>query len=143
MTEQNKVSVLRPALTLTLIIAMAWAVCFWPARTLNGQSGVLWMSIAAICCLVPGWIVVFLSGLAIFSTDLAALMVQSMIRLGSVGGAAVIVRKLKPELGISEFFGWLIGFYLLSLTVEVWMLRRMKITPQENSSESASQASDS
>ena len=126
MTEQQKVSVLRPAIILTVAIAIGWAVCFWPARTMGAESGVLWMSIAAICCLVPGWIVVFLSGLAIFPNDLAAMMVQSMIRLFSVGSVAVVIRKLKPEFGIRDFFGWLIGFYLLSLAVEVWILRQQK-----------------
>ena len=126
MTEQQKVSVLKPAMILTVAIVAGWAVCFWPARTMDAESGVFWMSIAAICCLVPGWIVVFLSGLAIFPNDLAAMMVQSMIRLFSVGSVAVVIRKLKPEFGIRDFFGWLIGFYLLSLAVEVWILRQQK-----------------
>jgi hypothetical protein len=122
-TEQQKVSVLRPAIYLTVAIAIGWAVCFWPARMLNGESGVLWMSIAAICCLVPGWIVVFLSGLAIFPDDLAAMLVQMSVRLATVGGAAVVVKKMKPGFGPADFTGWLIGFYLLALFVEVYLLR--------------------
>lgn len=115
-----------PAITLTLAIVLGWVVCFWPARILNPETGVLWMSIAAICCLVPGWIVVFLTGLAIFPNELSALMIQTMVRMGSVAGAAVIVRKLRPEIGVADFYGWLIGFYLLAMTVEVWMLRRLR-----------------
>ena len=126
MTEQQKVNVLKPAIVLTVAIAIGWAVCFWPARMIDAESGVWWMSIAAVSCLVPGWIVVFLSGLAIFPNDLAAMMVQSMIRLFSVGSVAVVIRKLQPEFGIRDFFGWLIGFYLLSLAVEVWVLRKQK-----------------
>ena len=130
MTGQQKGSVLRAAITLTVAFVIGWVVCFWPARALNGEAGVFWMSVAAVCCLVPGWIVVFLSGLAIFSNDLSVMVVQTMIRLFSVAGVAVIIRKLKPDLGIQEFFGWLVGFYFLALGVEVWMLRRNKASSQ-------------
>ena len=82
------------------------------------------MSLAAIAVLVPGWIVVFLSGIAILRNDLAAALIQTMIRLLTVAGTAVIVRILRPELGIVDFFGWLIGFYLLALAVEVALLKR-------------------
>lgn len=91
---------------------------------MNGQAGVFWMSIAAICCLVPGWIVVFLSGLAIFPNDLTVMVVQTMVRMFTIGGAAVILKKLKPEIGFADFYGWLVGFYLLAMAVEVWVLRR-------------------
>lgn len=53
------------------------------------------------------------------------MLVQSMVRLGCVAVVAVIVRKQWPDLGIADFFGWLIGFYLLALLVEVLLLRRM------------------
>ena len=81
------------------------------------------MSLAAIAVLVPGWIVVFLSGIAILRNDLAAVLMQTMIRLLTVAGTAVIVRMLRPELGIVDFFGWLIAFYLLALAIEVALLR--------------------
>ena len=82
------------------------------------------MSLAAIAVLVPGWIVVFLSSAAILRNHLAAMLVQTMIRLFSVAGTAMAVKKLRPDLGIIDFFGWLIAFYLLALSVEVTMLRR-------------------
>ena len=83
-----------------------------------------WMTLAAVCCLVPGWIVVFLSGLAIFPNDLAAMLVQTMLRVGVVSVVAVSVKKLRPDVGVAEFFGWLIGFYLLALATEVLLLRK-------------------
>lgn len=118
-------SFLRPALNLTAVIAAGWAVCFWPARGLNGDGGVYWMTIAAICCLVPGWIVVFLAGLAIFPNDLAAMLAQMAVRLVTAGAAAVIVRQQYPAFGTDMFLGWLIGFYLLALFVEVSLLQAM------------------
>ncbi len=122
MNDHRRQPVLQNVVLLTLVMAAGWAVCFWPARSLGGGSGVLWMSIAAICCLVPGWLVVFLSRLAIFSNDLNVLLAQTMLRMFSVAVAALMVKELRPELGVVDFFGWLIGFYLLALATEVWML---------------------
>jgi hypothetical protein len=91
---------------------------------LRGEAGVWWMSLAAIAVLVPGWIVVFLSSAAILRNELSAMLVQTMIRLFSVAGTAMAVKKLRPDLGIIDFFGWLIAFYLLALAVEVTLLKR-------------------
>ena len=82
------------------------------------------MTIAAICCLIPGWIVVLLSMVAIVRDELSAMLIQTMVRLFIVAGVALAVRKLRPELGITDFFGWLIGFYLLALFAEVKLLKR-------------------
>jgi hypothetical protein len=90
---------------------------------LGGQSTVMWMSIAVVCCLIPGWLVVFFSRLPVLATDVAVMVFSMMIRLCSVASVAVIVRRVKPEVGIRDFFGWLIGFYLLALVVEVLLLR--------------------
>jgi len=123
-TVQREGDVFWSAVHLTVAIAVGWIIAFWPARLMGGQVGVYWMSAAAAICLVPGWIVLGLSKLAVLTDDLSALLVQSMVRLGSVATAALVVRRLRPELSISEFFGWLIGFYLLALFMEVRLLRR-------------------
>jgi hypothetical protein len=123
-TVSGKTGALRAALWLTIAMAAGWAVCFWPARYLRGSAGVQWMSVAAICCLIPGWFVVFLSGLAIVRSELSAMLLQTGVRLFSVSGAALVVRTLKPEFGLADFFGWLVGFYLLALVVEVNVFRQ-------------------
>ena len=123
MIKSSRSGGLKSAFWLTFYLAVAWVLCFWPARALRGSAGVWWMSLAAIAVLVPGWIVVFLSGIAILRNDLVAALIQTMIRLFAVAGTAVIVRILRPELGIVDFFGWLIGFYLLALSIEVALLR--------------------
>jgi len=117
---------LRAAVWLTFVIAVGWVLCFWPARMLRGHSGIAWMSLAAICCLVPGWIVVFLSRLAIFRNDLVAMLVQTLLRIGLVGAVALVVVVWRPEIGVADFFGWLIGFYLLALAAETVLGRPQK-----------------
>ena len=86
------------------------------------------MSLAAIAALVPGWIVVFLSRLAILRNDFLAMLVQTMVRLSTVTVTALVVRAIRPDLGIVDFFGWLIGFYLLALTVEAGLLKRRAVS---------------
>ena len=130
MTGRSLGSVFRSAVLLTVVIAAGWAVCFWPARVLRGSSAVWWMSVAAVACLVPGWFVLLLSRLSVFPNDLAAMLAQTLLRLGSVAAVALAVRMARPHLGIMDFFGWLIGFYLMALVTEVWMLRRAVSKPR-------------
>lgn len=124
MTESSMKKGLVSAFWLTIVLAVGWCVCFFPARWLRGESGIWWMTIAAICCLIPGWIVVFLSMVAIVRDELSAMLIQTMVRLFTVASVALAVRKLRPELGFVDFFGWLVGFYLLALVVEVKLLKR-------------------
>lgn len=135
-------------LRLTVVLAAGWVLCFWPAKSLNPETGVKWMSIAALCCLVPGWIVVLLERLAIFPNALVVMLVQTSVRMATVGGAVVVVKRTHPEIGLADFYGWLIGFYLLALLVEVQLLRRDErqatgVTYQQASSVKPDGSSDS
>jgi len=85
------------------------------------------MTIAAICCLIPGWIVVFLSMVAIVRNEFTAMAIQMLVRLFTVATVALLVRKFRPELGFVDFFGWLVGFYLLALVTEVVVLRKNSV----------------
>jgi len=115
------------AFWLTVAVAVGWVVCFFPARMLRGEPGVWWMTIAAICCLIPGWIVVFLSMVAIVRNEFTAMAIQMLVRLFTVATVALLVRKFRPELGFVDFFGWLVGFYLLALVTEVVVLRKNSV----------------
>ena len=112
-------------------MSVGWVVCFWPARMLSPEHGVKWMSIAAICCLVPGWIVVLLERLAIFRGD-RLIFGQMLVRFLAILVAALTVKWLRPDLGLVEFYGWLIVFYLLAMSYEVVLLRE-RLTVQSKS----------
>ena len=130
MTSQNR-SLLRSVFRLTFVMSVGWVVCFWPARMLSPEYGVKWMSIAAICCLVPGWIVVLLERLAIFRGD-RLIFGQMLVRFLAILVAALTVKWLRPDLGLVEFYGWLIVFYLLAMSYEVVLLRE-RLTVQSKS----------
>jgi hypothetical protein len=110
------------AVQLTIGVLAGWAICFWPARWLRGDDGVFWMSVAAFCCLVPGWIVVFISRLGIFTDNLVVSLIQMSVRLVCVVGAAVVVKSGWPQLRAGDFFGWLVGFYVMTMLLEVILL---------------------
>ena len=120
--SQSK-SAVKSVLRLTLVLAVGWIICFWPARLIRPETGVQWMSIAAICCLVPGWIVVLLEWITAFPNALAVMLAQTAVRMVAVGTAVVVVKQNYPKIGFADFFGWLVGFYLLALFVEVQLLR--------------------
>ena len=124
-------SVLKACLTLTACVAAVWVLCFWPARILNGNAGVQWMTIAAFCCLIPGWVVVFLGTLDIFPNELAAMLVQMTVRTSVVGAAIVVVKKKHPEFEPDMFLWWLAAFYLVALFAEAALLLAQQKKPQQ------------
>lgn len=124
MAESSLGQKLKSALLLTLVMLVCWGLCFFPAHSLRGMPGVGWMSLAAVSCLIPGWIVVCLSAVSVLRDEASVMMVQSMVRLLAVASVALVVRSLRPQLGFVDFFAWLILFYLLAMAVEVYLLRR-------------------
>ena len=128
---KSQTSVLKACLTLTACVAAVWVLCFWPARILNGNAGVQWMTIAAFCCLIPGWVVVFLGTLDIFPNELAAMLVQMTVRTSVVGAAIVVVKKKHPEFEPDMFLWWLAAFYLVALFAEAALLLAQQKKPQQ------------
>lgn len=108
---------------LTIVFLIAWVLCFWPARLVRPEHGVWWMSVAAICCLVPGWIVVLLERLAIFRGDIKLILGQMCVRFFAVLITGVVVKWREPQFGLLDFYGWLIVFYILAMVMEVILLR--------------------
>ncbi|MCA9060032.1 MAG: hypothetical protein KDA85_16105 [Planctomycetaceae bacterium] len=128
------------AAILTVACVVGWMTCLWPAWSTGGSTRILWMTIAAICCLIPGWIVVFLSALAMFRNQMSEVLVPTMVRLFLVAVTAILVRKIQPQLTFADFSLWLVMFYLLALAVEVLLLRRAAVRSGgsvEKSAESA------
>ena len=71
---------------------------------------------------MPGWIVVFISRLGIFTDNLVVSLIQMSVRLVCVVSAAVVVKSGWPLLRAGDFFGWLVGFYVMTMLLEVILL---------------------
>lgn len=113
-----------PAFNLTLLILVGWVVCFWPARATGGQERVIWMTVAAVVSLVSGWLVALSTVLTKSVGPDKLAFVHMTIRVVIVVGAVLVVKGLKPNFGFVDFYGWLFGFYLLGMVIEVATLRR-------------------
>ncbi len=68
------------------------------------------------------------------------MLAQTMVRLMSVSVVAIVVKKTRPELGFAGFYGWLVGFYLLALLTEVWLMFRHRSDSQSAVSTSDTEA---
>ncbi len=103
------------------VVLLCWAVSFWPAVWLSPKSGAFWMTIALAACAIPGFVNVWLAGLGKIRNPLVGMWIQMGLRVAVVMATVFVVRGVWPEVGIREFYGWLIGFYLCTMGLEVWM----------------------
>ncbi len=60
---------LKSAILLTVVVMLVgWGLCFFPAHSLRGMSGVGWMSLAAVSCLIPDGLLFAFQGFRFFGT---------------------------------------------------------------------------
>ena len=120
---------------LTVIFGVAWCICFWPARMLRPEEGVWWMSVACLVSLIPGWLIIVLECLPWFRGSLNKLIFGQMsIRFLFVLAACAGIRIIQPQLGLMDFYLWLLIYYLVAMVVEVMLLREklLSIRTQES-----------
>lgn len=119
----NTASPLRQCIKL-LAVALVAAVVLSPvAMWVGGQSGVQGLAVSAAVCLLPGLITVWLASSVADPMARVWLTVGGMlVRMLVVLIAALVVYKLRPDLGLREFYIWLIVFYNVLLFAETWLL---------------------
>ncbi len=94
-----------------------WLVLALPAWLVGETTGLAGLSISAGLCLVPGCLAAAAKtwwGLS----HVAFFLVASGLRLFLAAGGALVAKTARPELGLREFFVWLILFYLFVVAVE-------------------------
>lgn len=108
---------------LIIVLLSGWLLAYWPASLLHRASGVFWLSAAAGIMLASG-----ISGLIV----VRVLRQQNAVSEGFLHSgnrtlwvltAVILAKTLRPQLGFSEFYGWLIFFYLQLMVLEVLTLR--------------------
>lgn len=108
---------------LIIVLLTGWLLAYWPASLLHRATGVFWLTVAAGVMLVSG-----ISGLAVVRllrqhNSIAEAFLHSGNRTLWVLTAVILAKTLRPQLGFSEFYGWLIFFYLQLMVLEVFILR--------------------
>jgi hypothetical protein len=108
---------------LGLATALLWLVLLAPAWFLGGRDGLVGVSVAAILCVVPGWIVFWLAAAYGAAGGQVPLVVLGgmLLRMVFVFLGMVIVQSANHNLGLREFVVWLLAFYAVLLGVETFL----------------------
>lgn len=111
---------------LTASTGLAWLVLAGLAYRLSGVVGLEGLSVAALLSLVPGWLVFW--GVAAVSQapdqngQSMAVLAATCVRLMFVLFGVLLMKSIRPDLGLKEFHVWVIAFYGVSLMVETLLL---------------------
>lgn len=110
-------------IVLTLIVVGLWLLVLWPAYALGDRHGLIGASIAAVLCLVPGWLVFAAIGLyGVAASPTKQVGIGLALRMVFVLGGFLAVKTAFPQLGTREFTVWLLVFYLATLAIETRQL---------------------
>ena len=113
-----------------LLLAAAvvtWATAAVPAWWLGGRAGLEGLTVAAVLCLLPGFLVfLFVSRMVASENQLSIVVLGGAgLRMLFVLAGMLAVQSLRPDLGFREFVVWLLVFYLAMLATEtVLVLKR-------------------
>jgi hypothetical protein len=109
---------------LGIATALLWLVLLTPAWFLGGRDGLIGVSVAALLCVVPGWIVFWVAAAYGAAGGQVPLVVLGgmLLRMVFVFLGMVIVQSANQRLGLREFVVWLLAFYAVLLGVETFLV---------------------
>lgn len=109
---------------LSLAAAVLWLLVVFPAYALGGRVGVEDVSVFAIFCLLPGWLVFWLvSRYRVAHSQALAILSGSALRMIFAGSAIYLVMTWRGQVENASLF-WLVLFYLVTLAVELSLVLR-------------------
>ena len=102
-----------------------WLALALPAWSLAGPAGLEGLTIAALLCAVPGFIVLLVaSRFPAGGNEGPIVLGGTALRLVFVLVGTVVIRDSRPQLGMREFVVWLLVFYLSTLLLETLIVVR-------------------
>ena len=108
---------------LTFATMVLWALAFFPARSMAGQTGVEGLTIAALLCLLPGLIVfAFVSLNPMPNQQAFVVLAGTGFRLVIVALGMMVVMSIRRDFTVQSFPIWIAVFYLETLAVETWLV---------------------
>ncbi|MBM84097.1 MAG: hypothetical protein CMJ78_26385 [Planctomycetaceae bacterium] len=126
-------SFVRQSGLLTLAVFALWAVLAYPAILLAGTRGVEGLSIAALLCLMPGWLVFgFLALNPSPNQQALAVLFGTVLRLFVVVLGMWVVMSIRRDFTLMSFQVWIAVFYLETLAVETHLVVKQASTSAEN-----------
>jgi hypothetical protein len=107
-----------------VVLVSLWVVAYWPSLAISGRSGVIWMTVALVLCGLPGVVNQIIARSRVAPDPLVGVWLHMGVRVFFVFSGVVVVRLGWPRVGIPLFYGWLMGFYLVTMACEVWEYQR-------------------
>jgi len=100
-----------------------WVLFAGPAYWLRGTLALEGLTYASLLCLIPGWVVVYVTARYPESGSQAtAVLMGTGLRMAFVLVGMVTLKDLRPEFGHYEFQLWLILYYMAFLFLETLMI---------------------
>lgn len=129
----NLAGAARDSSSLAGITAALWLVLAGPVFWWRGTAGLEGISCAALLCLIPGCLVFVLAALFAAperpATQVMLPLAGTVLRLLFVLVGVLLVRGLRPELGLGEFLVWVVVFYFATLAAETRILLKKRESP--------------
>ena len=123
MADNTLSTALRKLALITAAAVGLWLLMAGPAYGLRGLLALEGLTYAGLLCLVPGWVVVYVTCRYPESgSQGAAILLGTGLRMAFVLVGMVMLRNLRPELGHYEFQLWLIIYYIAFLVLETLMI---------------------
>ena len=113
---------LQQGLCLTVVLFAAVVLLALPAYGISGLDGMFGLMLAALVCLIPGWLVFAIHSRYGTAAPTAALLGGMLGRMFVTLIGAISIMETWPELGMLSFGLWLGVFYMLSLLIETKLL---------------------
>lgn len=110
---------------LAAVLLGLFLVLCYPAFLIAGMTSVEGLAYSIILCLVPGLIVLLMTGYFFRDAPPTSVMaVSTLTRIMIAGGGALILFNLRPDFGLANFSIWLLICYFASLLVETLLIIR-------------------
>lgn len=107
---------------LSAVIVAGWVVTAAVASGISGAGGLARVTLAAVLCLTPGWLVFAFQGLYGTAAPLGTVIVGAVARMAAVLVGVLAVKAARPDLANLSFAVWLGLFYVLALATETKLL---------------------
>jgi hypothetical protein len=105
-----------------------WAVAYFPARALGGEREVVYSLTALVLCLIPAALTLIWASRALERSPSQAMLLVvggTGVRMTFVLGAGLILHQAVPYFQQTDFWFWILGFYLVTLSLEMLVVRRL------------------
>lgn len=110
-------------ITLLLATAGLWLVAALPAWLVAGVLGLEGLTYAVLLCAPPGILALVVAERGRDANRaLMGLLVGAGVRMAAVLAVTLLLKEMRPDLGLREYFVWLVISYLTMLAVETRLL---------------------